>query len=157
MFEKAPVHAVVLIWLLVFAVIAFFVPVWSHGSLPQGGNTNVKVEKVPVHQTSAISGKELYLDHCAACHGADGKGNGPAAPALKTAPPDLTLLAKNNGGRFPSTYVVKILETNSGRAVHGSFEMPIWGPIFRKLGPDPSSGHLRALNVTKYIESMQGK
>jgi hypothetical protein len=137
MFEKAPVHAVVPIWLLVFTVIAFFAPIWSQGSPPPG--------------------KQLYLDHCAACHGAGGKGNGPSAPALKTAPPDLTLLAKNNGGRFPSRYVLKILETNSGGAVHGSFEMPIWGPIFRKLGPDPSSGHLRALNVTKYIESIQGK
>jgi Cytochrome c len=157
MFEKASIHPVVLIWVLVFTAIAFFVPVWSQESPPQTGNTNVKVEKVPVHHTSASSGKELYLDHCAACHGADGKGNGPAAPALETAPPDLTLLAKNNGGRFPSRYVVKILETNSGGAVHGSFEMPIWGPIFRKLGPDPTSGHLRALNVTKYIESMQRK
>jgi len=159
MFSKTG-HArrrVILTWLLAGAAIVFFIPVWSQEPSPQAGNPNVKVEKVPVRQTGTVSGKELYLDHCAVCHGADGKGNGPAAPALKTAPPDLTLLAKNNGGKFPSMHIINILDSNPGGAVHGSQEMPIWGPIFRKLGPDPTLGHLRALNVTKYIESMQAK
>ena len=154
------VHArrrVILMWLLAGAAIAFFVPVWSQEPTPQGVTPNVKVEKVPVRQTGAISGKELYLDHCAVCHGVNGKGNGPAVLALKTPPPDLTLLAKNNGGKFPSMHVVNILDSDPGAAVHGSQEMPIWGPIFRKLGPDPNLGHLRVLNVTKYIESMQAK
>jgi len=153
------VHArrrVILMWLLAGAVIAFFVPAWSQEP-PQGQNPNVKVEKVPVRQTGAVSGKELYLDHCAVCHGVYGKGNGPAAPALKTAPPDLMLLAKNNGGKFPSMHVVNVLDSNPGGPVHGSQEMPIWGPIFSKLGPDPSLGHLRALNVAKHVESMQAK
>jgi hypothetical protein len=128
MFSKT-IHArphVILTWLLTEAAIAFFVPVWSQEPSPQAGNPNVKVEKVPVRQTGTVSGKELYLDHCAVCHGADGKGNGPAAPALKTAPPNLTLLAKNNGGKFPSMHVVNILDSNPGGAVHGSQEMPIW-------------------------------
>ena len=148
---------VIVRWLLAGAAIAFFVPVWSQEPTPQGENPQVKVEKVPVHQTGAISGKELYLDHCAVCHGVSGKGDGPAAPALKTAPRDLTLLAKNNGGKFPSMHVVNVLDSNPGGPVHGSREMPIWGPIFRQLGPDPTLGHLRALNVTKYIESVQAK
>jgi hypothetical protein len=54
-------------------------------------------------------------------------------------------------------HVLDILDSDPGGPVHGSPEMPNWGPIFRKLGPDPSLGHLRALNVTKYIESMQAK
>jgi mono/diheme cytochrome c family protein len=157
MFNKAGTHAVGLSWLLAVAAITLFVPVWSQEPTPQGGNSNVKVEKVPVRQTGAVSGRELYIDHCAICHGVAGKGNGPAAPALKTAPPDLTLLAKNNGGKFPSMHVLNILDSDPGGPAHGSPEMPIWGPIFRKLGPDPTLGHLRALNVTKYIESMQAK
>ena len=154
------VHArrrVILMWLLAGAAIAFFVPVWSQEPTPQPGNPNVKIEKVPVRQTAVVSGKELYLEHCAVCHGVDGKGNGPAAAALKTPPPNLTLLARNNDGRFPSMHVVNILDSNPGAPVHGSQEMPIWGPIFRKLGPDPNLGRLRALNVTNYIESMQTK
>jgi mono/diheme cytochrome c family protein len=148
-----------LMWLLAGAAIALFMPVWSQEPAPQGGNPTVKVEKVPVRQTSVVSGKELYLDHCAVCHGAEGKGNGPAAPALKTPPPNLTLLAKNNGGKFPSMHVVTILDSDPGGPFHGSKDMPIWGPIFRALGPqpDPALGHLRARNVTNYIESMQAK
>jgi mono/diheme cytochrome c family protein len=159
MLSKA-VHArrhVILAWLLAGAAIAFFLPVWSQEPTPQPANPTVKLERVPVRQTGAVSGKELYLEHCAVCHGVDGKGNGPAAPALRTPLPDLTLLAKNNGGKFPAMHVVNILDSNPGGAVHGSQEMPIWGPIFRNLGPDPALGHLRALNVTKYIESIQVK
>ncbi len=50
----------------------------------------------------SVRGPDLYHAHCAACHGSDGKGNGPAAAALKTKPADLTVLAKNNGGKFPT-------------------------------------------------------
>jgi|SRR6516225_165919 mono/diheme cytochrome c family protein len=157
MLKKVEVHAVVLSWLLVVAAVTFFVPVWSKEPTAPPGQPNVKVEKVPVRQTDTVAGKELYLDHCAVCHGVAGKGNGPAAPALKTAPPDLTLLATNNGGKFPSMHVLNILDTDPGGPVHGSAEMPMWGPIFRRMGPDPSLGHLRALNVAKYIESLQAK
>lgn len=160
MFNTVRVHAtqrVVLVWLLAGGAIFFVSPAWCQEPAPQASKPSVKVEKVPVRQTGAVSGKELYLDHCAVCHGTDGKGSGPAAPALKTAPPDLTLLAKNNGGKFPSTHIVHILDSNPGAAVHGSQEMPIWGPIFRRMGPDPNLGHLRALNVSRYIESMQAK
>jgi mono/diheme cytochrome c family protein len=157
MFSKTGVYvcrSVILAWLLAGAVIFFSAR--SQEPASQAAKPSVKIEKVPVRQTGEISGKELYLDHCAVCHGTDGKGNGPAAPALKTAPPDLTLLAKKNAGKFPSAHVVNVLDS-PGAAVHGSLDMPIWGPIFRKMGPDPTLGHLRAANVTKYIESMQAK
>jgi mono/diheme cytochrome c family protein len=147
---------VVLAWPLAGATVFFCIPVRSQQPEPQAAKPSVKVEKVPVRQTATVSGKELYVDHCAVCHGTDGKGNGPAAPALKTSPPDLTLLAKNHDGKFPSAHVVTVLDS-PGAAVHGSPEMPIWGPIFRKMGTDPNLGHLRAVNVSKYIESMQAK
>lgn len=35
-------------------------------------------------------GKEIYLATCAACHGAGGKGDGPAAGVLKPPPRDHT-------------------------------------------------------------------
>jgi mono/diheme cytochrome c family protein len=44
---------------------------------------NTKVEKVPVTPTNPASGKEMFDTYCAVCHGTDGKGSGPAAPALK--------------------------------------------------------------------------
>ena len=57
----------------------------------QESETNVK--KVPIQRTSAASGEEMFDAYCAACHGKDGKGNGPAAAELKMPPPDLTTLA----------------------------------------------------------------
>jgi mono/diheme cytochrome c family protein len=56
--------------------------------------TEVKHEAAA--QTSPASGKEMFLNYCAACHGKDGKGNGPTAPGLKAAP-DLTVLASSMG------------------------------------------------------------
>jgi mono/diheme cytochrome c family protein len=38
-------------------------------------------------------GRMLYQFRCAACHGADGRGDGPAAAALKPPPKDLTTSA----------------------------------------------------------------
>jgi len=36
------------------------------------------------------NGKKIFGTYCTACHGANGKGDGPAAPALKPAPRDFT-------------------------------------------------------------------
>ena len=38
------------------------------------------------------SGEVMYKQYCAACHGANAKGNGPAASNFKTRPADLTTL-----------------------------------------------------------------
>ena len=43
-------------------------------------------------------GKQEFELHCAVCHGLDAKGNGFLGASLKIVPPDLTSLAKNNGG-----------------------------------------------------------
>lgn len=160
MYSRIGIHAfrrAMLAWLMAGTAIVFFLPAWGQEPATQTSKPGVKVEKVPVRQTGEVSGKELYDDHCAVCHGKDGKGNGPAVPALKKAPPDLTVLAKDNGGKFPSLHVMNLLDSKPGAPAHGSQEMPIWGPIFSKMGPDPNLGHLRALNLTKYIESMQAK
>src|ERR1017187_7761872 len=63
----------------------------------QGPAQKSGMQKTPATETNETSGAKLYHSHCAACHGPNGKGNGPAASALKTASIDLTMLAKNNG------------------------------------------------------------
>ena len=122
--------------------------------------SDVEIKKVPVRPTTMVDGEQLYRSHCATCHGRAGKGNGPAAAALKTPPPDLTLLAKNNDGKFPDLKVVHVLESGTKLTAHGSKDMPIWGPIFRSMGPAAAGGQvgrLREANLTDYLKSIQEK
>jgi putative copper resistance protein D len=45
---------------------------------------------VPDSPASVHRGRELFLANCAVCHGADGRGDGPAASSLLQRPADLT-------------------------------------------------------------------
>jgi mono/diheme cytochrome c family protein len=120
--------------------------------------TNTTIKHVPVKSTSAASGKEMYTSYCAVCHGTDGKGGGPAASALKTPPADLTLLSKNNGGKFPAPKVSSILRGTSDLPAHGSEEMPVWGPLFRSIsGGHETEVQQRVANLTHYVETLQAK
>jgi|SRR5579872_657003 len=137
------------VWML--AILAFC-------GLAVAQDQSATIKKVPVAQTSPASGEEMFKTYCAVCHGTDGKGNGPAASALKNAPADLTTLAKINGGKFPAMKVSSTIEGQSNIPVHGTQEMPIWGQLFWGL----SHGHgaevqQRVGNLTTYIESLQAK
>ncbi|MGA2019664.1 MAG: c-type cytochrome [Candidatus Sulfotelmatobacter sp.] len=116
------------------------------------------IQHVPLTSTSPVSGKEMYTAYCAVCHGTDGKGGGPAAGALKTPPADLTLLSKNNGGKYPALKVTSAIRGTADLPAHGSKEMPVWGELFWGM----SHGHegqvqQRVSNLTKYIETLQAK
>ena len=57
-------------------------------------------------------GQKLYAEYCASCHGADGKGSTKA----DAKGPDLTTIAKRNGGKFP---FYDVMLTISGRRPTG--------------------------------------
>jgi len=119
--------------------------------------SNPKVT-IPVNKTSATSGKQMYVNYCAPCHGVDGRGQGPVASALKTPPPDLTVLARNNHGKFPDSHVATVLENGSLIASHGSAEMPVWGPILGKMNQSNAQDRLlRISNLSRYLETLQVK
>ena len=121
-----------------------------------GQKASVKTTTAP--PTSATSGAEMYASYCAVCHGKDGKGNGPAAQALKVPPPNLTTLARSNGGKFPGILVAHAIAGDANLSAHGSKDMPVWGPVFRALSQhDQAVVQLRITNLTKYIESLQTK
>ncbi len=117
------------------------------------------IKKVPITNVSAASGEKMYQTYCAACHGTDGKGAGPAAPALKTPPPDLTTLAKRHDGKFQSANVYNTLLGDTAMpAAHGSKDMPVWGGLFTSLCKGRSTDvevTQRASNLTSYVESLQ--
>ena len=119
---------------------------------------NKTIEHTTVKSTSAASGVEMYKTYCAVCHGVEGKGDGPAASALKARPADLTQLSKNNGGKFPALKVTAAIRGDGDVAAHGTKDMPVWGSLFWNM----SHGHegevqQRVSNLTKYIETLQAK
>jgi len=75
-------------------------------------------------------GEAEYLNSCAACHGLEGKGNGPLVSVLTKRPADLTRLSDRNGGRFPYDRVTNIIDGREILPSHGSREMPVWGRQF---------------------------
>jgi mono/diheme cytochrome c family protein len=74
-------------------------------------------------------GKREYENNCAVCHASDAKGKGPYNYNLKTDAPDLTTMAKRNGGVFP---VARMYEVIEGAGVgHGTRDMPVWGQEYK--------------------------
>ncbi len=124
-------------------------------SMPGAGFAQSNDKKdLPV--TYSLSGPEMYKTWCASCHGLQGKGDGPAASALKKMPADLTQLAKKNGGKFPTERVRNYIEGTAAVAAHGSREMPVWGDFFRQLG-DERAATYRVVTLSGYVESLQAK
>lgn len=104
----------------------------------------------------APSGKLMFKQYCASCHGADARGDGPLATFLKVPPADLTVLAKNNNGKFPRERVTSVLEFGSDTRLHGSSDMPVWGPIFQYYDKyNQRSVEQRVKNLCDYLASVQ--
>jgi len=117
-----------------------------------------EIRHIPIKPISATNGPEMYKEYCAVCHGIDGKGRGPAAEALKVPPPDLTALARMNGGKYPSLHVTSAIQGDIRLPAHGSKEMPVWGvPFWRLSQGHTSEVQLRVTNLSNYIESLQEK
>ena len=110
------------------------------------------------------AGQEEFRDHCAACHGMTGLGDGPIGPLLKTPAPNLAFITERNGGKFPFKKVYEIIDGSNVLAAHGSRDMPLWGD---RYGRDPKpvtpdqvdiSKHLaqqRILSLVYYIGTLQ--
>lgn len=107
-------------------------------------------------EVGGASGGAIFENYCAACHGRSAKGDGALAESLKTRPPDLTLIARRNGGEFPSDQVAKIIDGRNPVKGHGGGDMPIWGDAFSKsLDAMPAAERIRRLVL--YLQSIQVK
>jgi len=128
------------------------------GLVALGAAQKLEIKSVPIRPAPAESGQAMFLEYCAVCHGKDAMGSGPALPALKVPPADLTTLAKRNGGNFPSAQVSNVIRLGGSVAAHGSQDMPIWGAAFSFLVPHSDTVvQLRIANLTNYIKSLQIK
>ena len=85
----------------------------------------------------------------------DGKGDGPQAEILSTQPANLTLLAENNGGLFPTQRVYGIIDGRLEVEAHGPRTMPIWGREFQVNVPDLPADATGDVNYRE--DTVQGK
>lgn len=115
------------------------------------------IKTVPPNPTSPTSGKEMFNEYCAVCHGHDAKGDGPAAPALKKVPADLTQLTAHNKGKFPDARVAGFIEGDDKLDAHGTRDMPMWGNVFKSMAGGDATTRMRVANLTAYIKTLQAK
>ena len=103
------------------------------------------------------TGARLYLNHCAACHGAEAEGAGPVAASMQVSMPNLRTLAQRNAGVFPADAVTAYIDGREIKAAHGDRQMPIWGDVFR--GPDQGTAERtvrrRVAALVDFIEMLQ--
>jgi mono/diheme cytochrome c family protein len=104
-------------------------------------------------------GRESYVQYCSSCHGADARGAGAVAIALKTSPPDLTRVAARREGRFAEKEVASFIDGREMPSVHGTREMPVWG---RRLSEALGGGETgeefvrgQLLVLIEYLRSIQ--
>ncbi|MGZ5074551.1 MAG: c-type cytochrome, partial [Usitatibacter sp.] len=110
-------------------------------------------------------GKREYDSKCAVCHGVKGKGDGPYQGLGSQVIPDLTTLARKNGGVFPFQKTYEIIDGRTELKAHGTRDMPIWGTEYRHdargavLEADPPEAVVRAriLALNEYLYRMQVK
>ncbi len=103
-----------------------------------------------------------YELSCMPCHGIEGRGDGPRAKTLKTAPADLTQIARYNKGKFPRQKVVDIIDGRTTVPAHGQREMPVWGDRYRTSAQTNEPGawidrrvREQIAALAKYLEILQ--
>jgi len=118
------------------------------------------IHQVPIKPTSWASGQQMYREYCAACHGENATGGGPAASACTVTPPNLTKLAARNGGKFPYDHFYAVMQfgTQLTTPAHGSADMPAWLPLLSSLnGEREGLTQQRMHNLARYVASLQAK
>ncbi len=121
------------------------------------GQAQQGVKKVPAKPSVSVSGKDLFVQYCAVCHGKDGKGSGPAAAALKSMPTDLTQISKRNSGTFPDERMMRLLQGQEQVTAHGSQDMPVWGNVFSNMSTNLTMKQARMHGLVQYLEELQEK
>src|SRR5690606_25820931 len=133
---------------------------WSKGSDPK---FVLVALVVALGASSAIaqeaeSGARLFANHCAACHGPFGEGDGPVAAALRVTMPNLRTLSMRSGGTFPADAVRAYVDGRDIPAAHGDRYMPIWGDVFG-WGPEGDVSEARAEErldaIVEHVRALQ--
>jgi len=105
--------------------------------------------------------QRMYLKYCSACHGSEGKGDGIVSQLMQPRPTDLTQLAKQHGGEFPTISVMQAIDGRKTVRAHGEPDMPVWGevlasPVGGVVGGEPGTRSI-VMQIADHLESIQSK
>lgn len=117
---------------------------------------------MPKREAEVPTGAQDFAEHCVACHGVSGKGDGEAAAGLAKAPADLTLLSVGNGGAFPGTRVMAQIWGYTGRdegRVMPEFKELLDSETVLFDGGDgiATPTPLRLVQLAEYVKGLQGR
>jgi mono/diheme cytochrome c family protein len=138
-----------------FVALALLAAGW--GSMTPGAQG----EGEPAGQQEAVEeGKLLYGIYCQSCHGSQGRGDGPMARTMQPRPNDLTVLSRDNGGKFPLARVLLSIDGRSRVPGHRKGHMPIWGLSLQEADADINQEDEvrdKIENLIEYLKSIQSK
>ncbi len=101
-------------------------------------------------RASVDRGRQIYKEYCMQCHGATGRGDGPAASGLNPKP---AIHANMAFEKLPPDYVYNVIYYG-GRSMGKSTAMPYWGLT---IGQQGVADVMAYLNVTfKGVPEMAG-
>jgi mono/diheme cytochrome c family protein len=108
-------------------------------------------------QKEAYVGSSLFRTYCTTCHGLSGQGDGPLAEHLRFRPPDLTLIARRNDGKWDANLVARMIDGREPVKGHGGPDMPVWGDAFKssREGFDEDAVKARIQALVDYLASLQ--
>ncbi len=105
--------------------------------------------------TSPQAGRNIYLQNCVSCHGADGTGGAQI--------PDLTQIAARAGGTYPQRRILDKLDGYAtGAVVYSGAEMPNFGDLLTgrlaRVETDQGQSRLlpeRIIALEAYLRTIQ--
>jgi mono/diheme cytochrome c family protein len=107
---------------------------------------------------SPTAGKDMYMVYCAGCHGEDGRGKGQSARYCTVPPADLTQLARNNHGIYPTERICDVLRHGTGKPAKNQVYMPIWEPLLKSMNAEPATvTEERIRNLSEYVKTLQDR
>lgn len=162
-----------------FVFLAIFVGITAADELfrPQFAKADVVAVEPPAAQQAAAvrellvatpallsEGKQVYASQCVACHGAEGKGDGPAAAALNPPPRNFTSGVWKLGGT-PAQVFNTVSKGSPGTAMppFGSLSLRLrWAVAhyvrsFAPHPPDDTAATLQAAGIQLDVEASSGE
>ena len=107
------------------------------------------------HGSQRCDAEALYERFCAACHGIDGLGDGPASGALVPPPTDLTR------SQLSLPELMSVIDGRRTVRAHGTAAMPVRGEVFEQALEDHGRQHRQALRevqaVAEYVRVLRAR